>query len=680
MKFMQISIRLFTTLFFLSFLTSCLFTQQIREGRKNSEIVQVYNEEQSDDRQAVDKESSELNVKIVTAQPVSDTAQYVWYHPNPWWKIKTEPFPVSADSFKYRMMRPQHGFSLFYHNDSTYDLSTWINWMNHNKMYNINEMSGHIWGSVIKKYFPEFEAHPEYLAEISNIRPGVTKSNKLCVSNRAVLNIFMKHCHDLMAKNINRKFISVEPSDGGKFCECSECQKLGGISNQVFHFAKLVADSMNKVYPDVQIHLYAYNFHSDTPSFKLPHNLIVAVAPAGFQSIYRYNMMLIEWAKHHNNLYLRDYFGIPQWTGDLPRIHVPTYITRTQLMRSLGYKAIIMESGINLNAAILSVLFNAMWLNESLSWDFIFNKFIHDCFPQSKVPIKRLFTRWHNHPFSQNEIGYALYDLEEAESVITDTDELMRLRDLQAYVHMFGLWHNWINDQQDITKLSLYFDYVYELGTRNLVNSRALYKSYERKFPRSSDLLKKYEVSNKPKDWAKYLVNDRIKKNFIDDKRIYGTELNDYVILEPQTIKRINFLPDDYFTNMSFSLRIRQEMQLLTEKSLLISLNKSILNGLNQPALITISNSDYSFTKSKLMNVGEKWLIDLPEKNLYIVSMHRSNLCNIEFDGNFIPIYTGELSIPVKDKVYSFQNDAFEKIEWNSMIHKTTPYKFILNR
>jgi hypothetical protein len=367
---MQVSFRLFTALFFLSFLTSCVFIQQIREGKKGNEMVSNHTEEEIADVNPEDTKSGMLNVNNTTVQQaVSDTAQYIWYHPNPWWKIKTEPFPVSADSFQYRMMRPQHGFPLFYHNDTTYDLITWVKWMNHNKMYNIKEFGGHVWGGAIKMFRDEFQAHPEYLAELNGIRVGVEKSSKFCVSNEEVFHLFMKYCHEVMKKNPNRKFLSVEPSDGAGFCQCSGCAKLGSISNQVFHFAKLVADSMSKVYPDVQINLYAYNLHSDTPGFKLPHNLVVAVAPNGFQYIYRPNMMLIEWAKHHSNLYLRDYFGIPQWTGDLPRIHVPTYITRTELMKSLGYKAIIMESGINLNAAILSVLFNAIWMNPELKWD-----------------------------------------------------------------------------------------------------------------------------------------------------------------------------------------------------------------------------------------------------------------------------------------------------------------------
>lgn len=635
----------------------------------------------TDDEKPDEKASEVLKDKKTPKNPVSDSTQYIWYHPNPWWKIKTAPFPVSADSFQYRMMRPQHGTPLFFHNDSTFDLDTWRNWMNDNKMYNIKEFGGHVWGGAIKMFKDEFRLHPEYLAEIQNVRVGIEKSGKFCVSNQDVFHLFMRYCHEIMKKNPDRKFLSVEPSDGTGFCQCNECTRLGSISNQVFHFAKLVADSMSKSYPDVTVNLYAYNLHSDTPSFRLPPNLVVAVAPAGFQNIYRRDMMLVEWAKHHKNLYLRDYFGIPQWTADLPRIHVPGLLTRTQLIRKLDYKAIVMESGININAAILSVLFNAMWLNPTLKWDTVFDKFLEDCFPKSKIPIKRLFTRWHHHhPLSEDEIKHALYDLNQAQSLASDGNEMQRIRDLQAYVHMFGLYYNWAKDTEDDKALEAYFDYVYLAATRNLVNSNALFKSYERYMTKGTALYNKYVASSKPKEWCPYLDNEMIAGNFIKDLSYYGQEINDYKVINWESVLKSRFDSNSFFKEMTFNLAMRQEFMLLTQGNLNLKIEAKTGESTEQEALITISNQDYSFALTRLAKPGDTWQLTLPKYDIYTISMHRLNRCNMRVRGSFIPIMQENNKLPIQEKAHVFEDNSFRKLMPGEKITHSSPHYFLLNR
>ena len=67
----------------------------------------------------------------------------------------------------------------------------------------------------------------------------------------------------------------MEPSDGVGLCQCDECKKLGGDSEQAFFLANVVAHAVKKEYPGKMVGLYAYSSHSEPPSFALEPNVYV---------------------------------------------------------------------------------------------------------------------------------------------------------------------------------------------------------------------------------------------------------------------------------------------------------------------------------------------------------------------------------------------------------------------
>lgn len=263
-----------------------------------------------------------------------------------------------------------------------------------------------------------------------------------------------------------------------------------------------------------------------------------------------------------------------------------------------------------------------------------------------------MFTRWHNHPLSEDEIKYALYDLNEAQYLTKDINEIQRIRDLQAYVHLFGLYYKWAKDKKDENALKSYFDYVYLSSTRNLINSNALFKSYERYINKGSVLYNKYISSYKPKDWCPFLKDETILKNFNIDLSFYGQELNDYKVLNLASIVETKFDSNSFFGEMTFNLAMRQEFSLLTQDNLYLQVEEKSSESLEKQALITITNQDYSFALTRLLRMGENWKISLPKRDIYTISMHRLNRCNIHVKGNFIPIISNNTSIPVKEKTY----------------------------
>src|SRR5690606_30148218 len=116
--------------------------------------------------------------------------------------------------------------------------------------------------------------------------------------NKNVQELFIRDRIEAFKKlNDPEGSVSVEPSDGAGFCECSNCKKLGSISNQVFFLANLTAARLREKFPKGKVNLYAYNKHAELPDFDIEPNVHVTVIPAGFQNVYDGDVMMSLWAK-----------------------------------------------------------------------------------------------------------------------------------------------------------------------------------------------------------------------------------------------------------------------------------------------------------------------------------------------------------------------------------------------
>ena len=655
--------------------SGCVFTSQVRESRKNKNnpIEEVNQEIIVEEVEDVASEAPVDTEKKIQSDSI------IWYHPNPWWRVKTIPFAVSADSFQYRMMRPQYGYPEYMMTNGKVDNNVWLQWMASNQMHNETRFGGHAWGGVINANKALFTAHPEYLAEIDGKRPGIGKAGKFCVTNKDVHQLYADYIMNLFKKDPSRKFASIEPSDGAGFCTCTSCKKIGAPENQVFFFANQVAEKVSQLYPDKYLNLYAYNLHSETPPFKLHKNILVAVIPTGFQTLYPHQYMMLKWAGFHKPLYWRDYFGIPQWTSDLPRINVETFLTRTNMARRLGYEAIIMESGINLNAALLSVLFHAIWMNPELSMETVTEQFLRDCFPQSYLPMKRLFTRWHNTWLKEDEVNAALFDLKEASQLATHPSEKERLNDIKAYVHYIALLYEWMPVKDNATAAAVFYDYIFLMSTRNLIHTKGILKIYNKHLP-TPELKKKYHESSLKTVQTPYLDAATIEKNFQADLKKFPPVKIDFSPLYTNALASLPFQTSDYSTSLKLSVKARQEFKIITDSNFVVELNPGTTTKTETAAFITIANHDYSFAITKEMKSGDKWKVNVPKKDAYIISMHRINTAVMELKGRFIPVLGDEIVKKSFVKLYTFQNGQWKKIGPEEKILHTTPHFFLLNR
>ncbi|MCO5230879.1 MAG: DUF4838 domain-containing protein [Chitinophagales bacterium] len=621
--------QLFISVLVVLFLTSCVLIKERRNHKKHKNIE--YETVYKDETEKLDFESTSR---------VSDSNE-IWYHPNPWWRIKSEPFPMSKDSFDIRRYGPQYGFSKYINPISTtIENDTWSKWVSKNHWDSYGNAVVHDWQSFITNKKSEFSEHPEYLAEKDGKRLGYGKTSKLCVSNPNVQKLYIQYTKEKIKKNPNLKIYSVEPSDGGGFCTCKACTKIGSISNQVFFMANAVAKGIKTEYPDKQVGVLAYNEHSEVPSFKIENNVKVIIVPNGFQTIYTHLGSITSWSQKHTNIGIYEYFGIPQWTGDLPRIPVKSILEKLDFIKKAGGNMIIYEAGTNINAAILASLFNFIIMNPSLTWDEVYEKFLDDCFANSKVPINRMLSRWYSYgKLGAQELNYSLYDLNEASKLTKDKNEIQRIRDLKAYVNYLIIYDEWINIRTTKDSLNAtkgFFDYIYNSSNRNIINVTALTQIWA-KYISNESLSNRFKYTQiEKKTWIKYMTDAEIDKLFEANYKKYNPKKSDYktiydyntILKSQKNLRNLNNYQVNISNNTSINVYVSSKSITLTPE----------YKSSDSKTLLSIQGLDNNFFSQQFVESNQSWSVNIPENGIYIIGQNRVSSTLVKMEGSFIPL------------------------------------------
>jgi hypothetical protein len=578
--------------------------------------------------------------------------QVVSYHPNIHWQVPGR-LRVSAQRPAFNMFFPQYGYSKRLLNGH-WQNQEWTDWMKQNNFSTPNVLQGHAWQAVIERNKEIFRRHPEYLAEVNGVRLGYERTSKLCVSNRQVQALFIADRIKAFSEDQRPDgTVGVEPSDGDGFCECKDCKKLGTISNQVFYLANRTARALAAIYPNGKVNLLAYYLHAAIPDFDLEPNVHVTVVPEGFQTDYDPDLMLVLWAKKAKLKTYYEYFSIPQWKGDLPRIHIHNYLRRMNLARRLGYQGYWFETGLNLPTVITLQLFNQLWLDPRLNWENVSETFLQSCFRTSYTPMKRMFTRWWHTWMPEEEAAQALFDLAEASALVKNKEEAKRILDLKAYVHYIILYQRWEKDVKNQKAAKEVFDYVYNSSTRLLLHPIAFYAMYQSYLPPAEEA--RYNLFARDDwRWLKPLNKDDIERHFREDLKREGS-------------KKGVFLPATLANTLSPAQRTKLPLQSFS-LDVLLSTNISFYGKgrltaqFSRFADMDPPRNDSGFYVSVLNEAGK--LIDrrfvparmltytvlLPAEGLYSIALNQFYQVNINLKGQIVPLLTEE-----QNKMYEKQ-------------------------
>ena len=194
-----------------------------------------------------------------------------------------------------------------------------------NKWYNFHHSFSDICSP--KEYF---ETHPEYFSEIDGKR--IKEHTELCLSNDDVLKMAINKVKEWKKNRPECNIFSVSQDEWmGHFikmaCECEKCKALdekeGAQSASIINFVNKVAKEVNKEYPDLLIHTFAYQYSRKPPKTLIPDkNVIVRLCniecswaksieeeakenPNSKGGLFYDDFM--KWSKITNRLYIWDY-------------------------------------------------------------------------------------------------------------------------------------------------------------------------------------------------------------------------------------------------------------------------------------------------------------------------------------------------------------------------------------
>ncbi len=206
-----------------------------------------------------------------------------------------------------------------------------------------------------------FDTHPEYFSYIDGARRK--EHTELCLSNEDVLNMAIKRVLEWKEKNPECKVFSVSQDEWmGHFikmaCECEECKKIDDYgesqSASIINFVNKVATEVKKVYPDILIHTFAYQYSRKPPKHFVPvDNVIVRlcniecswskpIVEANSGESKAFYEDLINWSKITNRLYIWDY-AVNFRNYLLPFPNLRSMVKNIEMYKNLKVKGLLMQ-------------------------------------------------------------------------------------------------------------------------------------------------------------------------------------------------------------------------------------------------------------------------------------------------------------------------------------------------
>lgn len=312
-------------------------------------------------------------------------------------------------------------------------------WLLHNRVPGKDLRCNHSYGEFIRRNKKEFEVHPEYYA----LYRGERTSDKLCIANTGLRNLICDYAITVFRKNPQRESFSVDPSDGGGWCECQECAKLGSPSNRAVILANAVAEAVNTEFPGKTIGMYAYNLHSPPPSIRVHSQVVVCIATSFIRDGWSVNKLIEGWRRQGAVVGIREYYyaGLPPGQGmgtnlDYLAASIPAFLNK-------GVRFMIAEAPDSWATGGLGYYLAARLLwNIKADLEQIKTDFLENAFPRSKVEMRQfyqLLDGGRRRPLSADLLGRMYRILEKARRLTVDENERARVDALVYYTRIAEL-------------------------------------------------------------------------------------------------------------------------------------------------------------------------------------------------------------------------------------------------
>ncbi len=345
-------------------------------------------------------------------------------------------------------------------NVRTWAQEAWREWQIRNRTVSgFNLRTGHSYKTIIRRNRGTFEENPEYLALVDGKRQG----NKFCISNEGLRNLVVEDAIQRLRANPELDSISMDPSDGGGWCECRQCAEMGSVSGRVVILANEVAEAINELgLGDKYVGMYAYNHHSPPPEIDVHPNVIVSLATSFTRGGYTFGEIFEGWSDRANMLGLREYYGLTVWHYSLPAKSNASDLARLRdtipRWHSKGARFMNAESDDTWGANGLGYYLAARMLwdtGEAERMDALVEDFLEKSFGPAKQPMGRFYqlidrgaeSPWvpgKRRPLNDDRVGRMYRLLDQAWTRAEDrAGARARIRDLILYTRYVDLYRRY---------------------------------------------------------------------------------------------------------------------------------------------------------------------------------------------------------------------------------------------
>lgn len=327
----------------------------------------------------------------------------------------------------------------------------WRRWRTRNRVESAFSLStGHAYDGIIRACREAFDRHPEYRALVGGERRG----SKFCISNPGLRKLVADYAAQVMGADPQRQSFSVDPSDGGGWCECKPCAEMGSVSDRAITLANEVAEAVNKLgLGPKYVGIYAYNQHSPAPAARVHSNVVVSVATSFIRGGQSVEQLVEGWAARGAVLGVREYHDVFTWSHDMPRRSRGgdiAYLARTiPYFYAHGARFMNSENSDSWGASGLGY-----WLSPILLWDVsaaqrvdaYVEDFLDKAFGAAKGPMRDFYSLLNRDRSVRTPVdvtGRMYRDLEAARALTNDPKVGARLDDLVLYTRYTELYNTY---------------------------------------------------------------------------------------------------------------------------------------------------------------------------------------------------------------------------------------------
>ncbi|MFO7975774.1 MAG: DUF4838 domain-containing protein [Candidatus Hydrogenedentota bacterium] len=413
---------------------------------------------------------------------------YRQFFPGPTWEIvpQLDVVRIAVDDFErpaYYARRIWYGWGPW-----DYAKEPYAEWCARNRcVQGIALNTGHAYGRIVKWARDEFDAHPEYWPLLDGERKK-TSNLKPCLGNPEVRALFVKYALERFESDPSLDSVSMDPSDGGGWCECALCEELGTVTDRVVTVANEVAEAVDATFPGKLVGMYAYNYHSPPPTVRVHPNVVVSVATAFIKGGYTLDDLISGWSAQGATLGIREYYSVNTWDRDQPahtRGGNLDYLRRTiPEFYAQGARYMSAESSDNWGPNGLGYYLAARMLwdpKEAERIDALVDDFLDRAFGPAKEPMREFYDQIDGsnpHLVIDDQLGRMYRALRDAREKADTSEVRDRIDDLTLYARYCSLYYTYkaAKGEKRQAAFEALIRHAYRMRKTMLVHTKALYR------------------------------------------------------------------------------------------------------------------------------------------------------------------------------------------------------------